>query len=457
MSSNITIKNVAVTGYIKSGRSVGGIVGKTLNTAMSGNVYSITVSNCLNFAEIVSSDSKGTGGIVGAGWNAPVYIDNCANFGKVTANYQNGGGISGSFEGISRNCYNVGDISKSAANNGQAFGTSNAAGARVYNFYWLTGTSNTAGANAAVYGGNAANTTYEITDNYNDSGLSAAGYMKSAAFLAGLNKDVADSSQSANYWAFAQQADPINILMDSMGLAGFPVPAVFATPAVPEPVVVDKDALEALAGDAAVYSEEDYTAESWAVFAAALSAAQDILADENAAQGDVDVAVMTLQAAMDALEAAPEPVIYYTVTFEYNDGATQAGSVDVEDGLTVEQPANPYREGYNFLGWYLGEDLFDFNTAITAGITLSAMWEKIPAQDVVLVSATPSAYVTKLNGNQNDLTITIVEAYSNGVINTITVTLKINNNAAGTYAVGAYKVYVDTKGNDQIRDCHIAG
>ena len=59
------------------------------------------------------------------------------------------------------------------------------------------------------------------------------------------------------------------------------------------------------------------------------------------------------------------------------------------------------------------------------------------------------------NGNKNDLTITITERYSNGTTNTITMTFSINNNAAGTYNVAGYKVYVDTKGNDQIRECYI--
>jgi hypothetical protein len=74
---------------------------------------------------------------------------------------------------------------------------------------------------------------------------------------------------------------------------------------------------------------------------------------------------------------------------------------------------------------------------------------------VRLVSATPSAFVTKLNGNQNDLTISVVEAYSDGTEHVETKTLKINNNEAGIYDVGKYKVYVDTKGNNQIRACYI--
>ncbi|MCL2166407.1 MAG: rubrerythrin family protein [Clostridiales bacterium] len=66
-----------------------------------------------------------------------------------------------------------------------------------------------------------------------------------------------------------------------------------------------------------------------------------------------------------------------------------------------------------------------------------------------------SAYVTKRSGNQNDLTITIVEKFADNSANTITKTISINNNAAGKYAVGAYTVYVDTKGNTQIRECYL--
>jgi hypothetical protein len=70
-------------------------------------------------------------------------------------------------------------------------------------------------------------------------------------------------------------------------------------------------------------------------------------------------------------------------------------------------------------------------------------------------STTVSANVTQLNGNKNNLTITIVEQLSNGQTNTITEIISINNNAADTYNVGPYRVYVDTKGNTQIRDCRI--
>ena len=79
-----------------------------------------------------------------------------------------------------------------------------------------------------------------------------------------------------------------------------------------------------------------------------------------------------------------------------------------------------------------------------------------PPQPVpVLVSATPSASVRVIPGNQNELTIIVKELYSDGSTVVIKTTLMIKNNAEGTYTVGPYKVFVNTKGNDQIRACYI--
>jgi len=82
------------------------------------------------------------------------------------------------------------------------------------------------------------------------------------------------------------------------------------------------------------------------------------------------------------------------------------------------------------------------------------------AKDVMVDRTAPvaSAYVTKLNGNKNDLTITVKEGLFDFVADRmidLSKTFSINNNAAGTYDVSGYRVYVDTKGNDQIRACYI--
>jgi hypothetical protein len=76
--------------------------------------------------------------------------------------------------------------------------------------------------------------------------------------------------------------------------------------------------------------------------------------------------------------------------------------------------------------------------------------------------AVPTAKVRQLQGNTNELTITVTEIFLNGAKHEITATITINNNAVGEYPVGPcpdclrnYTVYVDTKGNDQIRECRI--
>ena len=66
-----------------------------------------------------------------------------------------------------------------------------------------------------------------------------------------------------------------------------------------------------------------------------------------------------------------------------------------------------------------------------------------------------AASVTKLNGNMNSLSITITETYADGTVNKITKAFMIANNSAGVYVIDGYKIYVDTKGNTQIRQLYI--
>jgi len=72
-----------------------------------------------------------------------------------------------------------------------------------------------------------------------------------------------------------------------------------------------------------------------------------------------------------------------------------------------------------------------------------------------LVDAVPSASVEKLTGNKNKLTVTVTEKFDDDTTTVVTDVFSIDNNAAGTYNVGSYKVFVDTKGNVQIRECYI--
>ena len=66
-----------------------------------------------------------------------------------------------------------------------------------------------------------------------------------------------------------------------------------------------------------------------------------------------------------------------------------------------------------------------------------------------------SASVNVLRGNKNELTINLVETDPSGNVEVFTETILIDNNAEGTYVVGNYNVYVNTKGNDQIRELYV--
>jgi len=69
-------------------------------------------------------------------------------------------------------------------------------------------------------------------------------------------------------------------------------------------------------------------------------------------------------------------VITYTVTFD-SDGGSAVASATVTSGAKVTKPADPTKTGYTFAGWYVGETAYDFNTAVTAAVTLKAKWTVI--------------------------------------------------------------------------------
>ena len=71
----------------------------------------------------------------------------------------------------------------------------------------------------------------------------------------------------------------------------------------------------------------------------------------------------------------------YTVTFKKNDGTDDTYTTDDADfGTTIDEPAEPSRTGYNFIGWYKDVDgvtawNFDLETMPVDGVTLYAKWE----------------------------------------------------------------------------------
>lgn len=67
----------------------------------------------------------------------------------------------------------------------------------------------------------------------------------------------------------------------------------------------------------------------------------------------------------------------YLVTFD-TDGGSEIDRQTISSacGYRAERPADPTKDGYTFVGWYLSDNtLFDFETVVTESLTLYAHWE----------------------------------------------------------------------------------
>ncbi|KAB7790641.1 Ig-like domain-containing protein [Bifidobacterium leontopitheci] len=107
------------------------------------------------------------------------------------------------------------------------------------------------------------------------------------------------------------------------------------------------------------------------------------------------------------------PKVDYTVTFNSNGGSTVA-SQTVESGSKATKPADPTKAGFTFGGWYKDaalKTLYDFNTAVTANITLYAKWDPVTITSV----AQPADISTPAGIDPTDKLPGTVEAtYSDG-------------------------------------------
>ena len=69
----------------------------------------------------------------------------------------------------------------------------------------------------------------------------------------------------------------------------------------------------------------------------------------------------------------------FAVRFDTGDG-TKPEPTLVEHNRTVLRPtSDPEKSGHTFVGWYLGDALYDFNTPVTAPLTLTARWKEVPS------------------------------------------------------------------------------
>ena len=65
-----------------------------------------------------------------------------------------------------------------------------------------------------------------------------------------------------------------------------------------------------------------------------------------------------------------------SVTFD-SDGGSDVASQLIPLGSKATEPVDPTKEDYEFAGWMLGDEIFDFDTEVTEDITLTAAWEAV--------------------------------------------------------------------------------
>lgn len=72
----------------------------------------------------------------------------------------------------------------------------------------------------------------------------------------------------------------------------------------------------------------------------------------------------------------------FTVTFD-SAGGTAVEAQTVEKDAKATKPTDPTKENATFDGWYIGdtETAYDFNTAVTANVTLKAHWKTVTYED----------------------------------------------------------------------------
>ena len=100
----------------------------------------------------------------------------------------------------------------------------------------------------------------------------------------------------------------------------------------------------------------------------------------------------------------PEVIDTVTITFIYGyDDREESFKLQKDEPLI--NPPIPNRAGYEFLGWYLSNRLYDFSKPISYSTTLLAKWEEVePTNDYVTVTLIIIMMISKNISNNKDST-----------------------------------------------------
>ena len=69
----------------------------------------------------------------------------------------------------------------------------------------------------------------------------------------------------------------------------------------------------------------------------------------------------------------------FAVRFDTGDGTKPEPELVPWNDKVLRPTSDPEKSGHTFVGWYLGDEKYNFDTPITAPLTLTAEWEKVPS------------------------------------------------------------------------------
>ena len=79
-------------------------------------------------------------------------------------------------------------------------------------------------------------------------------------------------------------------------------------------------------------------------------------------------------------EVEPEQVTGGTFAVRFDtDGGSEIEPTTVKHSRKVQPPSDPEKSGHTFAGWYLDDEKYNFDIPVTAPLTLTAKWEKVPS------------------------------------------------------------------------------
>ena len=98
----------------------------------------------------------------------------------------------------------------------------------------------------------------------------------------------------------------------------------------------------------------------------------------------------------------------FTVLFK--DGETTVSSVVVKKEALVEKPQDLVKEGYDFIGWYLDDQKYDFSIPVVSDLTLIAKWD-LKTFTVKFVTETETEVKVKYNEKLEKITDPVKVGY----------------------------------------------